>query len=66
MPGAGRTTKAVEMKHFGLCSHNKIIFPENSVAGRALGAVQPGEKSFKINRSIAKCVLYSTVTYCNT
>ena len=47
MPGAGSTTEAVEMKHFGLRSHNKIIFPKNPIAGRALGAVEPADKMLK-------------------
>ena len=37
--GAGGTAKALEMKHFGLCSHNKIVLGKNSPTGRALGAV---------------------------
>merc|ERR1719471_569272 len=42
VPSTGSTAKALEMKHFGLCSHNKIVLGKYPAAGRALGAVQPG------------------------
>jgi len=47
VPSTGSTAKALEMKHFGLSSHNKIVLGKYSAAGRALGAVQPEQRIFR-------------------
>ena len=46
MSSAGGAAKALQVEHFGLGSHHKIVFGENILAGRAASRVKPeiGEK----------------------
>ena len=46
MSSAGGAAKALQVKHFGLGSHHKVVFGENILASRAAGGVKPeiGEK----------------------
>ena len=40
MSSAGGAAKALQVEHFGLGSHHKIVFGENILAGRAAGGVE--------------------------
>ena len=46
MSSAGGAAKALQVEHFGLGSHHKVVFGENILASRAAGGVKPeiGEK----------------------
>ena len=52
MSSARGAAKALQVEHFGLGSHHKIVFGENILAGRAAGGVKP-----KIGKLIQKIVL---------
>ena len=50
MSSARGAAKALQVEHFGLGSHHKIVFGENILAGRAAGGVKPkiGKYKYKI------------------
>ena len=50
MSSAGGAAKALQVEHFGLGSHHKVVFGENILASRAAGGVKPeiGEKIVRL------------------